>query len=225
MNDSKATHGPRPGGRTTRKESQDGPDTVERLIDAGRRLFAERGFDGTSVRAVTQEAGANLGAITYHFGTKENLYQATLARVFGPLQEGITRLVEAPLPAPDRLDLFVRAMFHHQTTHGDLPRFMAQEIVLGDRPSPEILKTVRIVVGGLARIMEEGQGEGTIVPGDPVLMALTVLSQPIYLSLMPRFLRRDDLRSAELPGPRGSAEDHVLALVRRGFVIPQEESE
>jgi len=213
------------GGRRPGEAPRDGADTAERLIEAGRRLFAQAGFDGTSVRALTQAAGANLGAITYHFGTKENLYQATLARVFGPLREGMRELLEAPLTAPARLEIFIRAMFRTQRNHRDLPRFMAQEIVLGDRPSPEILDTVGTIVGGLARIIEDGQEEGTMVAGDPVLMALTVLSQPIYLSLMPRFLKRDDLRSAELPGPQGSAEEHVLAFIRRGFVVSQEESE
>jgi hypothetical protein len=73
--------------------------------------------------------------------------------------------------------------------------------------------------------MEGGQEEGTLVPGDPVLMALTLLSQPIYLSLMPGLLRRDDLRDAALPQPESSPEEHVLAFVRRAFFVSQEESE
>ena len=63
------------------------------------------------------------------------------------------------------------------------------------------------------------------MPGDPVLMALTLLSQPIYLSLMPRFLTREDLKDADLPQPQSSAEDHVLAALRRAFVVPEEETE
>ena len=82
-----------------------------------------------------------------------------------------------------------------------------------------------MVVGALAGVMREGQEEGTIVEGDPVLLALTLLSQPIYLSLMPRFLKRDDLQGAGLPRPEGSPQKHVLALLRRGFFVSEEESE
>jgi len=78
------------------------------------------------------------------------------------------------------------------------------------------------VVGTLARIVREGQEEGSIVSGDPVLMALSLLSQPIYLSLMPRFLTRDDLQAAALPQPGGPAEDHVLAALRRVFLVSEE---
>ncbi|MBT8397192.1 MAG: TetR/AcrR family transcriptional regulator [Gemmatimonadetes bacterium] len=202
-----------------------GTATVDRLLAVGRRLFAEGGFDGTSIRSLTAEAGANLGAVTYHFDTKEGLYQAVLASVFGPVREGIVKLARSPLPASDRLELFVRVMFHHQKEHQDLPRFMAQEIVLGEHPSQEVLETVKTVVGALSRIMEDGQEEGTLVEGDPVLLALSLLSQPIYLSLMPRFLSREDLRDAELPRPRESAESHVIALLRRAFFVRKEESE
>ena len=203
-------------------EGGDPSETTERLLAAGRRLFARGGFEGTSIRALTSEAGANLGAVTYHFDTKEGLYHSVLERVLGPVRERIRGLSELPVPAHRRLELFVEGMFQHLRDNPDLPRFFVQEIVLGDDPSPQILETVRTVVGSLARIVGEGQDEGSIVSGDPVLMALSLLSQPIYLSLMPSFLTREDLRRAELPQPGGPAEDHVLAALRRVFLVPEE---
>ena len=55
-------------------------DTKERIIRVATRLFAERGYDGASIRAIAREAGANLCAISYHFGGKEGLYQAVLSQ-------------------------------------------------------------------------------------------------------------------------------------------------
>lgn len=121
--------------------------------------------------------------------------------------------------------MFVRRMFHFLREDTDLPRFFVQEIVIGEVPSEATLETVRTMVGTLAGVFREGQEEGAIVEGDPVLMALTLLSQPIYLSLMPRFLTREDLRDADLPQPQGPAEAHVLAALRRAFVVPEEKSE
>jgi AcrR family transcriptional regulator len=166
----------------------------------------------------------NLGAVTYHFDTKENLYRRVLDTVLGPIRGRLEMLAKMPLPAPEKLELFVRGMFQHLKENPDIPRFFVQEVVLGEEPSPPILNTVRTVAGTLAGILADGQDEGTVVPGDPVLMALTFLSQPIYLSLMPAFLKRENLRGGELPVPELSAEEHAVAFLRRAFVVSEEES-
>jgi len=211
-------HGP--GG-----EPEGGHDTRERLLDAGRRLFATRGFAGTSVRALTSEAGANLSAVTYHFESKEGLYRAVLEECMGPLRDRLEAVRDLPVPPMARLELVVRGMFRHLLENPDMPRFMVQELVIGDRPSPEIVGVIRTVLGALAAILEEGQADGSIRPGDPVLQALTVMSQPIYLSVVPAFLRREELRGADLPKPRRSAESHAVAVLRRALLAREEEDE
>jgi TetR/AcrR family transcriptional regulator, regulator of cefoperazone and chloramphenicol sensitivity len=56
-------------------------NTREALINAAGELFAARGLDGTSTRAIAAKAGVNIGGIHYHFGSKENLYSAAVTRV------------------------------------------------------------------------------------------------------------------------------------------------
>ena len=62
-------------------ESRGRGGAAERLLAAGARLFAERGYADVSTRALTRAAGVNLSAITYHFGGKEGLYRAVIARM------------------------------------------------------------------------------------------------------------------------------------------------
>lgn len=62
-------------------------DTKQRLLDAAERLFALNGYQGTSLRAITAEAQANLAAVNYHFGSKEALLEAVLQRRLGPLNK------------------------------------------------------------------------------------------------------------------------------------------
>ena len=59
--------------------------TRSRLLDAAESLFAERGCHGTSVRDLAARAGVNLAAVCYHFGSKEDLLAAALARQVRPL--------------------------------------------------------------------------------------------------------------------------------------------
>jgi AcrR family transcriptional regulator len=70
--------------------------TQVRLLDAAERLIGERGVDAVSLRAINAEAGGNVAAAHYHFGSKEELVRATLARRMTALTE--TRLAMlAPL--------------------------------------------------------------------------------------------------------------------------------
>ncbi|PJF45437.1 MAG: TetR/AcrR family transcriptional regulator, partial [Candidatus Thermofonsia Clade 3 bacterium] len=59
--------------------------TRERILDAAERLFAERGFAGTSLRDITSEARVNLAAVNYHFGSKDELFLATVVRRLEPV--------------------------------------------------------------------------------------------------------------------------------------------
>lgn len=55
-------------------------DTKDSILDAAEKLFAERGFEATSTRAITRNAGVNLAAVNYHFQSKEGLLQALFTR-------------------------------------------------------------------------------------------------------------------------------------------------
>ncbi|MER5890846.1 TetR family transcriptional regulator [Streptomyces sp. NPDC001941] len=100
------------------------PDTRTQILDAAERLFAERGYRGTSVRAVTDRAGANLAAVGYHFGSKGGLWAAVVRRVIEPVNAaqtaGLDRLLaETPTPRiADLVEAFAGPLFD-VTPHGD----------------------------------------------------------------------------------------------------------
>jgi AcrR family transcriptional regulator len=56
------------------------PLTTERILDSAERLFADHGFEGTSIRDIVDSAKVNLAAIHYHFRSKEALLEAVLTR-------------------------------------------------------------------------------------------------------------------------------------------------
>src|SRR5512145_2556330 len=74
-------------------------DTRQRLLDAAEALFARRGLAGTSVREITEAAGANLAAINYHFRSKENLYIEVFLRRMAQMRDPVIAAsrVAAPL--------------------------------------------------------------------------------------------------------------------------------
>lgn len=69
-------------------------DTRERILDAAERLFMAHGYDGTSMRQITGEAGVNLAAVNYHFGAKESLMQEVFRRRLNWLNEERLRVLD-----------------------------------------------------------------------------------------------------------------------------------
>ena len=62
-------------------------DARSRLIEAAMELFAEKGYEGTSVRDLAMAAGVNVAAVSYHFGSKDALYTETLRACLAPCAE------------------------------------------------------------------------------------------------------------------------------------------
>ena len=69
--------------------------TKARILAATEKLFVIHGFDATSLRAITTEAGVNLAAVNYHFGSKEELFALVLTHRLDSLNLERVRLLDA----------------------------------------------------------------------------------------------------------------------------------
>lgn len=97
------------------KTASGADQTRERIVRAAERLFLEHGFDGTSLRLVTAAAQVNLGAVNYHFGGKDALFEAMLARRLDALHAARLSLLDeyraAAHGAPLSCEQIVAALF------------------------------------------------------------------------------------------------------------------
>ena len=90
-------------------------DTASRIINAAERLFIRDGIEATSLRAVTREAGVNVAAIHYYFGSRDELLRAVLDRIIKPLNarrlallnESVASHHGRPLPVEEILRAFL----------------------------------------------------------------------------------------------------------------------
>lgn len=91
------------------------PVTKDKILDAAESLFMEHGFEATSLRSITAAAGVNLASVNYHFGSKEELFQAVLTRRLDPMNQErvdlLTRLEHDAAPAALPCDRILSAMF------------------------------------------------------------------------------------------------------------------
>src|SRR5580692_12209601 len=100
--------------------------TRERIMKAAERLFAERGYDGTSIRAIVAKARVNQAAINYHFDGKEGLYREVLRAAFHAMTEN--QLVHArelgAMSREEALATFIRRQLHPLMSRDEYSRHM-----------------------------------------------------------------------------------------------------
>jgi AcrR family transcriptional regulator len=196
-------------------------DTAKDLIAAASELFARHGYDGTSVRAITKGANANLGAITYHFGSKEALHDAVFDSLVGPLPGSLREAAGTEGAPLDRIERAVRALFKHLRANPTLPRLMMQQLVSA-RPLPRPARvTLRANVALFASLIAEGQKDGSVRPGDPTLMALSVGSQPVFLNLVREALRESAEIDQDDPTIGKEVVESVVRFIRAGLADHQ----
>ena len=69
-------------------------DTKSKILKVAQKLFAEKGFDGTSIRDIASEAEANIAAVNYHFKNKQNLYWSVYLNSHTWLSSEIEKLAQ-----------------------------------------------------------------------------------------------------------------------------------
>lgn len=117
------------------------PDSRERLLHAAIEAFAERGYDGTSLRDIADRAGVGFQLIGYHFGAKEDLWLAAVQdayEYFATFTQNV-RLGPEGDPAAQFRD-FVRQLIARANEHPHLLRIFVQEGLAGSSRYKKVLR-------------------------------------------------------------------------------------
>ncbi|MEV6205108.1 TetR/AcrR family transcriptional regulator [Streptomyces sp. NPDC051771] len=100
----------------------------ERILAAATRLFAERGYDATSTRAIGEAVGLNIATVAYHVGAKPELYRAVMRRAHLAQREAVTAALHrlsvcGPTPEETRAALlgFVDSYLSFCLDHPEVP--------------------------------------------------------------------------------------------------------
>lgn len=122
------------------------------ILDAAETLFAEKGYDATSLQEISDQAGVTRGLPNYFFGSKEDLYRAVLERIFtlSLTQELLTFIREQKhqpgSPPEEGLRVVIEGIFDFLMTHPTFIRITEWEALNGGRflgDLPRLVATLR----------------------------------------------------------------------------------
>lgn len=163
-------------------ESSTGEITRQRLLHAAFDVFAARGFDSGTVREITDRAGANLAAVSYHFRGKEELYVAVIAqavlRLLAPLERDVQR-ARTPEQRLQVCTTVLRDLLFDE--HGSSPAIalVARELAGGSRALRHVIRLAMRDEGVLGRALGPWRRhDDTATMGDiaSVLGAMTAVA-------------------------------------------------
>lgn len=195
--------------------------TRQRLLDAGLRLFSERGYHHVTVRDLCREAQANLASVNYHFGGKLELYDEIVRGAIDRLRADPT--IDAPegATAEERIRHYVREYVPRLAApSGDGIRF--QKLMRHEMSEPTslapgiaeavILPRIRFLAQAVAELL------GT-TPDDPRVGRSVVSLQAQCLFLMPNNFRKVVIEGAKDPGPAEIADwvEHIITFSLAGI--------
>ncbi|WP_328359494.1 TetR family transcriptional regulator [Streptomyces sp. NBC_00457] len=105
-------------GRPRRTESA---DTRDRILNAAREEFSERGYEKTSVRAIAKAAGVDSALVHHYYGTKEQVFEAAVEVAFAPALKVRDAVVEGPLDdVGERMTRVIFGLWENPVTRAPL---------------------------------------------------------------------------------------------------------
>ncbi|WP_405659416.1 TetR/AcrR family transcriptional regulator [Streptomyces sp. NBC_01166] len=139
--------------------------TPDRLIEATQELLWERGYVGTSPKAIQQRAGAGQGSMYHHFAGKPDLALAAVLRTSAEMRETAGRLLDGPGSAYERISAYL--LRERDVLRGcPVGRLtMDPEVVADDALRAPVDETIGWLRGRLTEILQEGLDVGEFSPG------------------------------------------------------------
>ncbi len=137
-------------------------NTRERILETAKRLFADRSFEGVSIRDITGAAGVNTSMISYYFGGKDGLYEAIFDNEFMSMVRFLSDSDALKnMPPRERIIYQVDKVVEMHTNHPDLARLLHHEMLHPTRMySEKIVKGVSLLAETFRMTFQEGIEKG-----------------------------------------------------------------
>jgi len=154
------------------------PTARDRIMRAAEALFAEHGFEATSIGEIALRAHVNRALLYYYFEHKEDLYHQLLQEGVDKLRETVLAAVNTTTSARDAIQTFLKGYLQIAQHNPGLVRIVYREIVgaqRGDQESKALVQQFMQTIAQMVQVLERGVQTGELIPHDT--------SKTVYLLL------------------------------------------
>jgi AcrR family transcriptional regulator len=161
------------GAQTKLAPAREGDDerirtrNMRKILKAATMVFSRKGFDGTRIVEIAEQAGLPKANVYYYFASKEEIYAAVVAHLLQGWDDALKHISMDREPA-DSLEAYVRAKLDYSRRNAEESRVFAAEILRGGQSLPRKDRAhMRLVTKQHAAIVEHWIASGKIRPVDP----------------------------------------------------------
>jgi AcrR family transcriptional regulator len=188
-------------------------DKQIQIIETAERLFAERGFDGTSVRDIADEAAVNVAMISYYFGSKEKLMEALFEHRIGSFKIRVESLIKDESLTPiEKVNMLIDEHIDRVMQKQCFYKIMVGVLVTNKNPA--ILKAANNVkirnAEVVSELIKEGQKKGVFKKKVDVILMLNTMVGTVIQSMMSQQYYREFNNQQDIPD-----EEFQVILKRR----------
>jgi TetR/AcrR family transcriptional regulator len=165
-------------------------ETVTRILDAAKDVFAEKGFAGARVDEIARRAGVNKAALYYHIGDKKALYADAFHMVIGTAAQRLIEGIKGVNTPEEKMKTYLKTLAKTFDENPQVPRMMMREMASGGQNLPDIFfQDLFSIFRTLSGIIEEGKSKGVFIDSPPLLVHFMAIGATvIYKTIAPILL-------------------------------------
>jgi len=212
-----------------RAERRSGADNARgRILETSKRLFAEQGFEGVTVRDICREADANLALVNYHFGDKLGLYLEVVNDAVVKISAFNSLTMDAPAgsSAEERLEYFIRTLLRlvfdeHAAKETWIHKLIQHEMTRPTAAADQILQIaiaprIRYLSGIVAELLDCPIKDPRVLQCVSSVHGLCLIYLR-YVQLPEAFRQKMPELMVPRPHSPDAAADHVIAFSMAGI--------
>lgn len=192
----------------------------DRILTHSMRLFAEHGFEGTSLRMIAEAAGLQKGSLVYHFDSKEAIREAVLDQLVARWKDVLPQIILTASTGENRFERTLAECIRFFQSDPDRARVLLRELL--DNPEglkQRIAAQITPWLALLAERIEAGKREGSIYEEvDPMMYIWGVVV--MTLTAMAAAPLAPAVIGAKAPGTRVKRE--ITRIARTSLFKPKE---
>lgn len=191
------------------------------IVGEATKLFAERGYAGTSMGDLAERVGLRKASLFHHFASKRLLYGAVLERPVAGFAAAIEHAVQdGGRSFEERLDELSAALVDLMGAQPYAARLLVREAMQWTAAEVGPVATSALgVMNAAASFLAKGQQEGAVAPGDPRQLVVSLIGVHFMASAIPeivgRFMNGDPSSVDAVRGRRAAVRAHVRGMVLR----------